>query len=965
MSNKFNRVVKLYGLFVDGDGIVNKEYALKELNCSENTFKRLLAELRNSGMPIEYDRTTKMFQCDPAELHRFELPASDAGEKIFNHLQQVRVNHPTSDSMKVFAAGSTWGEVNKASEFFKMGVWESGYQEKYADVIRSAQPGDVIILKSTYATKNTGYLRVKGVGHVIRNLGDGKMLEVDWIVINKKIDIPELSKYRNTFGLITGADPKIILNSLREYGIDLKDNFTFSIKKKETETYAKLDSDSYDGPDLLGLSADYKAFSKIIVASDFRPPLAIALFGNWGAGKSFFMKKIEEQIGIYSMEKGDSPYCKGVAHIGFNAWSYLDTNLWAGIITTIFEGLDKYINDNSGSEKYKTGVKNELIKNLNFTNEEYERLKYEKSILTSRTGKLEELKKQLEDDLSKKNKEIGVNTLTNAYAKVNEEFDLDQRFDEIRNEYQLPTLKKEDLKFFIAKNGIKGITSLSSKMIAFNGLFSAVFRWQVLSGLIVGAIILGAYWLCLIVMSKFEISTIFNNLSTNLLLPIFGAVSGYLASIKKILPWVTFLWRLKNDHKNKLNEEKDKWLQISQSTELERVALSDQISRVEFDMVNIKLENEKLSHTLENTLTTEALKLFIAQKANGAGYSQYLGLVSLIRKDLNILSELFLESDKEVNFLKNMDKPLERIVLYIDDLDRCPENRVVEVLEAVNLLMAFPLFVVVVGVDQRWVEKSLDFHHKPINENRCQCSTNDDQKDVVISAKNYLEKIFQVPFHLKAANEQSVKKMVDDLCYSSITLGEKINDNGSDYFSSDETQNSTRFFDQEDMVQDSKSIPFDALNHPQMEKITSIILSDFEINMLKDFTFLIGKNPRAVKRFINTYRIIRTHEDIQAINNDKEVLYTSIMLLLALPIGRFDRFVASLGEFINVGNGTFYEYFESIEDIGMVSDAQDIRIFFERDRYRETILNAQVNDLKDLAVIVSRFTFQNVFQESF
>jgi hypothetical protein len=38
-------------------------------------------------------------------------------------------------------------------------------------------------------------------------------------------------------------------------------------------------------------------------------------------------------------------------------------------------------------------------------------------------------------------------------------------------------------------------------------------------------------------------------------------------------------------------------------------------------------------------------------------------------------------------------------VLYIDDLDRCPPRRVVEVLTAMQLLLALPLFVVVVAVD--------------------------------------------------------------------------------------------------------------------------------------------------------------------------------------------------------------------------------------------------------------------------
>jgi len=46
--------------------------------------------------------------------------------------------------------------------------------------------------------------------------------------------------------------------------------------------------------------------------------------------------------------------------------------------------------------------------------------------------------------------------------------------------------------------------------------------------------------------------------------------------------------------------------------------------------------------------------------------------------------------------------PLQRIVLYVDDLDRCPPTKVVDVLRATHLLLALPLFVVIVAVDPRW-----------------------------------------------------------------------------------------------------------------------------------------------------------------------------------------------------------------------------------------------------------------------
>jgi hypothetical protein len=49
-----------------------------------------------------------------------------------------------------------------------------------------------------------------------------------------------------------------------------------------------------------------------------------------------------------------------------------------------------------------------------------------------------------------------------------------------------------------------------------------------------------------------------------------------------------------------------------------------------------------------------------------------------------------------------------RIVLYIDDLDRCEPAKVVEVLQAVNMLLTFQLFVVMVAVDARWLSRSLE-----------------------------------------------------------------------------------------------------------------------------------------------------------------------------------------------------------------------------------------------------------------
>jgi hypothetical protein len=105
---------------------------------------------------------------------------------------------------------------------------------------------------------------------------------------------------------------------------------------------------------------------------------------------------------------------------------------------------------------------------------------------------------------------------------------------------------------------------------------------------------------------------------------------------------------------------------------------------------------------------------------------------------------------------KNLPR-VDRIVLYIDDLDRCPPDRVVEVLRAIQLLLAFPLFVVVVGVDARWVKRALNVRYKdqlrPLRDGGWDGATPQD----------YIEKIFQIPFWLEPMSPTSTRRYLGGL----------------------------------------------------------------------------------------------------------------------------------------------------------------------------------------------------------
>jgi hypothetical protein len=129
------------------------------------------------------------------------------------------------------------------------------------------------------------------------------------------------------------------------------------------------------------------------------------------------------------------------------------------------------------------------------------------------------------------------------------------------------------------------------------------------------------------------------------------------------------------------------------------------------------------------------LAAFAAARAASPEYTQYLGLPTRIRRDLEDLqahlADLATDNDAP--------RRVNRIVLFIDDLDRCKPSVVVNVLEAIHILLAFELFVVVVGVDVRWLKRALQEHYR-----------GQFVDPGVLDPEEFLEKIFQVPFWIPA-----------------------------------------------------------------------------------------------------------------------------------------------------------------------------------------------------------------------
>jgi hypothetical protein len=162
---------------------------------------------------------------------------------------------------------------------------------------------------------------------------------------------------------------------------------------------------------------------------------------------------------------------------------------------------------------------------------------------------------------------------------------------------------------------------------------------------------------------------------------------------------------------------------------------------------------------------------FIEDRYTSSDYRRYLGIVALIQRDFHQLSKrLVPPSGKNRPDGGQGGSPLpqiDRIVLYIDDLDRCPPNKVVNVLQAVHLLLAFPLFVVVVGVDSRWLLQSLRHEYSALLTSAANDTFSEDEPDYWASTpQNYLEKIFQIPYWIRPMDKDGYIQLVGSLIAS-------------------------------------------------------------------------------------------------------------------------------------------------------------------------------------------------------
>ena len=102
-----------------------------------------------------------------------------------------------------------------------------------------------------------------------------------------------------------------------------------------------------------------------------------------------------------------------------------------------------------------------------------------------------------------------------------------------------------------------------------------------------------------------------------------------------------------------------------------------------------------------------------------------------------------------------------RLIIFIDDLDRCLPEKAIEALEALKLFLDVPGCVFFIGVDRQVIQRGIQVKYKGF------LIDSDDpeiaNRRIPITGDNYLEKIIQLPFHLLPLDENRVERFIREI----------------------------------------------------------------------------------------------------------------------------------------------------------------------------------------------------------
>ena len=669
------------------------------------------------------------------------------------------------------------------------------------------------------------------------------------------------------------------------------------------------DADAYTSTDLLTIDDEVAALASVIASKQTKLPLAIGLFGDWGSGKTFFMKHLRrriEQLGIgaRAQKVAEREFYANIAQIEFNAWHYQEGNLWASLVDHLLRNLRFGENEEEAQLKER---RNEIVRDLD-DNETRQKAAAEQSVVVDQKVREAEQRvkmlKQDEDDArAALAKEMSGRQVLDAIRLGLMDPAVRRDAEEVATELGIPTAQRSaaELREALtdASREMQGIGALLVPMLrGHDGRKRAAYLVLALAGPPLAAVVLYSLLIQPDLLEK--VATYVTTAGT--------LITGVTVWMNKQLAWVKATRQRLDPVVQQVNLAVDN--AIEAAVREQKNAVVDKLRDLETlrqQQAAAKKERDELA-THSTALKTRLAVLddddlilrFLDDRIGGGDYQQKLGIAALVRRDFERISHRIQKmTERELSGKVDQKLVINRIVLYIDDLDRCEMDKVVPVLRAVHLLLAFPAFVVVVGVDSRWVARCLQEHLSTVFGG----GTDDDGRRV--TPLDYLEKIFQIPIWLEPVLPDQRVSMARHLLRKPIAPAANPPDRQPETppaeAAAPETESNARRpadeqphgAHEEDADGDATTANRDAAPPPESEPVqepavdlnpAGLTISDGEYAFLGDLGTLLSSSPRVIKRFVNTYRLINVTLAQAGVRDPDRQPHDSHIRLLLLAI---------------------------------------------------------------------------------
>jgi WD40 repeat protein/predicted KAP-like P-loop ATPase len=560
----------------------------------------------------------------------------------------------------------------------------------------------------------------------------------------------------------------------------------------------KLENDLPQGEDRLNVKLEINALTNLLMLRDLQPPMAVGILGSWGSGKSFCLYLMKQRINEIRSEAlteaqawGDTdqlfPYVGHIYQIEFDAWTYAKSNLWASLMQKVFLELNRQISLEQKLEAAKVDLLKggQIWKALNYMSDKNRRQILEShltrdvfkfwedidssekvsSVLWERLGRVQQHDiKRLrveQESLFEKQRE-----LSKKYIAI--EVKVDQR---IRQDSRalVWTSLSEDLSKVMGKT----FEMLQPRLINKNEAdkVRTILEelepdfWQSLlrtTRKIPGFTTLFILSLLLLAISPWLANQLSSSSQIREMLDILLRSPAFIIGI----PFVNRIWKGWRRYRKQVKQVLDRYQQdvVAQREELIKsrhahieIEKSKDTELVELEK-EVKLQQVHVEHVQQRisiATTYNSLTDLIDARLQTDPYSEQLGLLQQVKGDIEDLTDCLVIQDDDPDHVKKNKIELfqrgpARVVLYIDDLDRCPPAKVVEVLEAVQLLIKTSLFIVVLSIDDRYIARALEEVYKGVLKRRGKPSGID-----------YLEKIVQISYRMRSISPSNMKNYLD------------------------------------------------------------------------------------------------------------------------------------------------------------------------------------------------------------